>query len=80
VVAEQICLTIARLPLEHQHSTVHITTSVGFACAVPTSADNACAQQLRQHADLALYRAKHDGRNRWHGHWQPPRLAGSEHR
>ena len=80
VVAEQICLTIASLPLEREPSVVHITTSVGFASAVPTTADNAAAQQLRQQADLALYRAKHDGRNRWRGHWQSARLSGSDRR
>lgn len=68
VVAEQICLTIAHMALEADDGApVRITTSVGFATVVPATPDDSGAQQLRQQADLALYRAKYNGRNQWCG-------------
>jgi len=80
VVAEQICLGVASLPLDHEGQVVRITTSVGCATTIPTLPSEACAQQLRQQADLALYRAKHNGRNQWCDDRPLARTAGSEHR
>ena len=56
---QEICASLA-LPIYTEHDVIEITSSVGIA--IGPSADKA-AETLNKHADLALYRAKHDGRN-----------------
>lgn len=50
-------------PFTLASGTVQIGVSIGIACA---PIDGTCADQLLRSADLALYRAKSDGRNRFH--------------
>ncbi|WP_159948259.1 EAL domain-containing protein [Rhizobium sp. 18065] len=52
-----------RKPFSLTSGTVQIGVSIGIACA---PIDGIEADQLLRNADLALYRAKSDGRNRFH--------------
>jgi len=63
-IAERIRAGIDALNLPHRASSCsdHVTISVGGACTVP--ARNASFAALIEAADLALYLAKRDGRNR----------------
>ena len=60
--AERLVDALAK-PFSLASGTARIGTSIGIACA-PT--DGQDADSLMRHADLALYRAKTDGRNRFH--------------
>jgi two-component system, chemotaxis family, response regulator WspR len=51
-----------RLPHAHSPSGQFVTISIGGATAAPTA--DSLTTSLIQAADLALYRAKHDGKNR----------------
>ena len=64
IVAERIRAAIEALQLPHSGSTVadHVTVSIGVASAAVSSGD--VPEQLVGAADEALYRAKHEGRNR----------------
>lgn len=64
IIAERILECIRALELPHRASTVaeYITASIGVASTVPEVHND--IDQLITAADLALYRAKHDGRNR----------------
>lgn len=64
-VAEQICAAIRALDLQHDGKPVPITTSIGVTTQVPEQAEPGETMRLFEQADLALYRAKHDGRNCW---------------
>jgi diguanylate cyclase (GGDEF)-like protein len=64
-VAEQICAAIRALPLQHEGCPVPISASIGVATMIPNSAEPGSTLQLFEQADLALYRAKHEGRDRW---------------
>jgi two-component system chemotaxis family response regulator WspR len=63
-VAEKICRAVEALAIPHGHSTVaHVVTiSVGGAWTVPASAET--PNSLLDAADVALYQAKHGGKNR----------------
>lgn len=64
-VAEKIRLDVEALGLSHEKSKIsdHVTISIGVASAMPANRDIS-SQELIQHADDALYQAKHAGRNR----------------
>ena len=64
-VAEQICAAIRALDLQHDGRPVPITTSIGVTTLVPEQAEPGETMRLFEQADLALYRAKHDGRDCW---------------
>lgn len=67
-IAERIRKTVEALPISHQDSAISITVSIGLSTHFPDR--NAIARTadasivLIQSADAALYRAKHNGRNR----------------
>jgi diguanylate cyclase (GGDEF)-like protein len=60
LLAERIRRTVERLSCGYGDTTLGVTVSLGVACLSPDDNDEA----LFQRADAALYRAKHDGRNR----------------
>jgi diguanylate cyclase (GGDEF)-like protein len=72
-VAEELCLAVRGLQIPHHLSEVspHVTISIGISTLVPTQ--ETILENLIVAADLALYRAKATGRNRYclH-HWTPP--------
>jgi diguanylate cyclase (GGDEF)-like protein len=63
-VAEAVRAEILRLALPHAYSDgqEHVTLSIGAACAVP--APQLAPRALIEAADMALYAAKREGRNR----------------
>ncbi|TCT23226.1 diguanylate cyclase (GGDEF)-like protein [Thermomonas haemolytica] len=60
--AERIVRRIGQTPHEINGQTLRLTCSLGIA-HFPTHAGN--AQDLGAHADMAMYQAKHTGKNRW---------------
>lgn len=62
LVAERLRQTIAQHRFEHQGLRIPVTVSIGLASLTPNVCDT--PQDLVQAADEALYRAKHEGRNR----------------
>jgi diguanylate cyclase (GGDEF)-like protein len=60
--ANQLRAAIAQQPMETESGALRITMSLGGAATANWPDDN--AKQILQIADLALYRAKHEGRNR----------------
>ncbi len=64
VVAERMRAAVDGLDLRHSRSISgnHVTISVGAACIVPSRLSD--PNRLIATADAALYRAKHEGRNR----------------
>ena len=64
-VADQICAAIRALDLMHEGKPVPITTSIGVATVVPDSTEPGTTMRLFEQADLALYSAKHSGRDCW---------------
>ncbi len=61
-VAEAICSRIRSHNLVTSATVLRLTVSIGIACC--TKFDHLDAQQVIQHADGALYRAKHLGKDR----------------
>jgi diguanylate cyclase (GGDEF)-like protein len=59
-VAERIRMRFVRHPWQEVHPELHVTCSIGVA----EMGDELSETQLLDHADQALYRAKHQGRNR----------------
>jgi len=60
--AEKLREMIENTPVSHQRSTINITVSIGVAYS-PSGAVHSLEDMLAQ-ADLALYKAKNNGRNR----------------
>jgi diguanylate cyclase (GGDEF)-like protein len=67
-IAERIRKTIQALKIEYNNKPVPITISIGAATYVPESVITSTAEEvatsLIKSADSALYKAKHNGRNR----------------
>lgn len=63
-VAQQVCEAVAATKIDYQGTPIQLTTSVGLAVAVPSSPFGNDAQAFMHQADVALYQAKRDGRNR----------------
>lgn len=61
-VAERIRAVIAATPLQADSLKLSVTVSIGVHCGVPQDADS--VEQWLHHADVALYAAKENGRNR----------------
>jgi diguanylate cyclase (GGDEF)-like protein len=63
LLAEQMREAVLALGIMHAASKVseRVTISMGVACTIPSQ--EALAEELLRHADEALYRAKHRGRN-----------------
>lgn len=59
-IATRILVEI-REPIEIEDNEIHITASIGLI----TSDDEATAERLLQDSDLAMYRAKQHGRDKW---------------
>ena len=68
IVAEAMRSAVEALAITHRHSTAArvVTVSVGIAVTRPERSDDGGFATLLARADEALYRAKRDGRNRWH--------------
>ncbi len=64
VIAERIRMNIADLRIAHEGSDVshHVSISMGISSVIPSEAIQ--AKELVEQADMALYQAKSDGRNR----------------
>lgn len=64
IIAERLVTDVSQLLLPHSHSSVadHITISAGCATAIPIQ--DASQENLLQVADILLYQAKNEGRNR----------------
>ncbi|MBA2934253.1 EAL domain-containing protein [Sphingomonas sp. CGMCC 1.13654] len=75
VLAERIVLTLSR-PFEIEGNELHIGGSVGSATA---PLDGRVVETLLRNADLALYRAKDDGRG-VHRRYEPSLHAQAEHK
>ena len=67
-VAERIHSEIGKLSIVHKTSSVsdRLTVSIGLACFVP--AYGTSSEKLVSRADIALYKAKANGRNRTHAY------------
>lgn len=75
-VAQQVIDAVANLSLAHESGPVKITTSVGIATSIPSQPEFQAAKALLGIADVGLYTAKNEGRNRWHAH---PELFPTPH-
>ncbi len=66
-IATEICLNLSRTIIADDTRKVYITVSIGVVSLKPGSADS--TESLLKQADLLLYRAKENGRNRveWEG-------------
>lgn len=76
VLAERLRLAIETCEPEHEQQRIPVTVSIGVALRIP---GDDVAQWMRK-ADLALYNAKHKGRNRvcvWHPDTPPPDCGAS---
>ncbi|MCE2573095.1 diguanylate cyclase domain-containing protein [Motilimonas eburnea] len=64
-IAEQVCQVLHDNPIAHRYSLVapHVTVSIGGAGVFPSQ--HTSAEQLFNLADVALYQAKEQGRNRF---------------
>ncbi|MDF1797427.1 MAG: diguanylate cyclase [Coxiellaceae bacterium] len=62
LVARKIMTALSDTPYQLEDYTINITVSIGIAC-YPFAGDTVA--QLSKHADMALYRSKRGGRNRY---------------
>jgi len=74
VVAERLRRAVADKPVTWTDQRLVLTVSIGVARGQPV--DRAGVERLRQQADVALYAAKAEGRNRW---ISAATAAGTEH-
>ncbi len=72
--AERVRKTIAKTPFQSELHVIDITVSIGLASKVNTE-DN--LDDIIKHADVALYHAKHTGRNRISWNDMPPASTNS---
>jgi diguanylate cyclase (GGDEF)-like protein len=61
-IAETIRKAIGAKPIQHDSKSIPVTASIGVACFEPGSPITQAAHLIKA-ADLALYNAKHSGRN-----------------
>ena len=69
---DQLCTRIIEIlgqPIHYQGRDVYIGTSIGIALAPDDASDS---DKLLRCADIALYRAKHAGRETWRYHADEP--------
>ncbi len=59
--AEEICEATHKMAVTFQKQTINVTVSIGV-CMYPDHGQ--ASEELLHHADLALYKAKHEGRDR----------------
>jgi two-component system cell cycle response regulator len=64
VTAKKLREIIASTTFKDTNEEYHVTASFGHACSTPALVDNFSKNELINHADLALYQAKENGRNR----------------
>lgn len=65
-IASTMCEGVRALALVEQGQQLHVTSSIGIATAVPSTADLADVKAFISSADNALYAAKAQGRDQWH--------------
>ncbi len=65
IIAERTLQAIQNAKMDHSKSEIggHLTISVGVASC--TECDDNTADELMKSAEVALYFAKHNGRNQW---------------
>jgi diguanylate cyclase (GGDEF)-like protein len=63
-VAQSINAALGKLGLRHEVSPTHHTVTVSIGGVTCTDTTNNSLEELIKHADRALYKAKHSGRNR----------------
>ena len=62
--AEKIRQKVEAMRIRHENNLIHLTVSGGVSCAMPTGDNEDILAQMLSQADVALYDAKHAGRNR----------------
>ena len=67
--AQWVIETISLLPFDFEGQDVHLCCSAGIAF-YPDHSDTSAS--LMQHADHAMYQAKHAGKNAWRIYTPPP--------
>jgi diguanylate cyclase (GGDEF)-like protein len=72
VVAQRLNAGMAQTPFETSAGVIAVTASIGGAEVSQLPPDNLTFTGLLQLADHCLYTSKHNGRNRYTMHCQPP--------
>ncbi len=63
--AQRVITTVEKLLFSFDGQEVHVSCSMGIATCSPKNIQDSAAD-LMQQADIAMYQAKHAGKNRWH--------------